>query len=269
MSKVVKSADLTAWITANEYDEAVVVPPEPPVPEGDPIPLGVPAENYRLVFNENFNTLDSAIWNTNWLGAPGTITKPINSAELAAFDPAQVSIDNDQLKFTAIDKPVTATDGKRYQYRSGIVESATRKEFTFGIFESRIFMDGPPNAVPYNWGAFWLNGHHNEWPDRIESDVMENMSGGPMPHFHSVTQQNKGFGASPLVNKSGWHTYAEKWTTKKREYWYDGALCGSVTYTDKDYPQYIVLNLGISTEQGGPLRVRSFLLVVFCRVWQV
>jgi len=42
---------------------------------------------WKLTFDDEFNTLETNHWGTNWFGAPGAITKPINTYEQAAYDP--------------------------------------------------------------------------------------------------------------------------------------------------------------------------------------
>ena len=57
--------------------------------------MSIPVDSsWTLTFAEEFNgtSLNSDVWGSNWLGVPGTVTKPVNTLELAAYDPAQVSV---------------------------------------------------------------------------------------------------------------------------------------------------------------------------------
>ena len=91
--------------------------------------MTIPVDSsWTLTFDEEFNgtSLDTDVWGTNWLGTDGAITKPINSAELAAYDPAQVSVSDGSLHLTAVASPVTV-NGTEYDYRSGIVQIRERR----------------------------------------------------------------------------------------------------------------------------------------------
>ncbi len=267
MTKVVDATALTAWVQANQRDEYVPPPPPPQV-----MPLGVPG-NWALVFSDEFDgtSLDQTKWNHNWLGNPNQITKPINSAELAAYDPAQVSVANGSLQLTAIRSTVVASNGQTYQYRSGLVESSKTFNFVYGAFETRVWMPGGTTAIPYNWGATWLNGDHNSWPDHGENDVMENLSGGPTVHYHFGSPDIDGKVNPPSIAPGGWsnswHTYACVWNASGADYYYDGNLIGHLAIADPN-PKYIVLNYGISTQRGGPLLVPNTMKVDYARVWK-
>jgi hypothetical protein len=57
--------------------------------------MSIPVNStWKLTFDDEFNgtSLNASKWSTNWFGAPGAITKPVNSAEIAAYDPADVSV---------------------------------------------------------------------------------------------------------------------------------------------------------------------------------
>ena len=87
-------------------------------------PTVIPAG--QLVFSDEFDgtTLDLSKWQPNWLGASNaSVTKPINSAELSCYDPAQVSESGGYLSLTAAARPCTAANGVTYKYASGLVES--------------------------------------------------------------------------------------------------------------------------------------------------
>lgn len=229
-------------------------------------PVGVTG-SWDLKFQDEFNgtSLDKTKWNDNWLGRPGAITKPVNSAELGAYDPAQVRVADGYLQLTAINSPVTAADGKTYQYRSGLIESSDQVEFTEGFFEARIYMPDDGGNELYNWGAFWLNGHHSSWPDHGENDIMENLSGGPAWHYHSPSGSS---GKTPVMEPKGWHTYAAQWEKGNIKYFYDGKFVGEVKSGVLSEPHYMVLNYALSEKHGGPLATNKTMLVDYVRVWQ-
>lgn len=279
MAKVIETAtvlamldDLKAKIAAGSHDEVTAAPPTspPPVAPIDPMPIGANG-TFSLVWRDEFDApLDSAIWNKNWLGSPGTITKPINSAELAAYDPAQVSVADSCLVLTAAKSSVVASDKKTYAYRSGCVETAKSsakagREVLPGHFiEFKVWSDGS-GQVLNNWPAAWLNGYHSTWPDHGENDVYENLSGGPAWHYHAPNINN---GGTISGDWSGWHTFGCDWQAGRIDYYYDGKLVGSQTSGVLAYPAYIVLNLGLSSKHGGPLVVPAVMKVDYVRVWK-
>ena len=267
--------EMKAKVVAGSRDEAVAATtttaPAPTAPSTTPMPVGVTG-NFTLLWREEFDApLDPKVWNTNWLGVSGKVTKPIHSAELAAYDPAQVSVANSCLVLSAIKSSVVAADGKTYAYRSGCVETYSGsqkagKEFGPGTFiEFRVQMDGA-GKVLNNWPATWLNGHHGTWPDRGENDVMENLSNGPAWHYHAPGVNNGADGSG--TDYSGWHTYACDWQAGRIDYYYDGKLVGSQTSGVLSHPNYIVLNYGISQQHGGPLLVPGKMLVDYVRAWR-
>ena len=81
---------------------------------------------------------------TGSAGTDTAITKPVNSAELSCYDPAQVSVGGGNLRLRAVARPCRANNGITYAYASGLVESAHDFTFTFGRLEARIWV--PPGS---------------------------------------------------------------------------------------------------------------------------
>jgi len=273
MPKAVYLDDLNAWATANAFDvEDDGTAPIPPEPSGDPKPVGITG-NFNLVFRDEFDgtKLNDAYWTANWLGAPGTITKPINSKEIAAYDPKNVKVANGSLELYAERRAVTDAQGKRYDYASGCITSGEKKEFKFGIFEARLLLPVNSSGIPLNWPAWWQNGHHDEWPDAGETDTMERLSEGVCAHYHANTGKD---GAdinkkSPpwTANFSQWHVYSVEWARNLLVVRYDGAEQMRMTSGVLEDEQYLVLNHALSNEIGGPLVVPSTFKVDYVRVW--
>ena len=192
--------------------------------------------SWKLTFDDEFNSLNTGTWGTNWLGNPGTITKPINSAEQAAYDPAQVSVSGGYLRLGTAYKDVTVA-GTHYDMVAGIVQSDNRFEQTYGYFEARIYLPGS-NGQIQNWPAFWLNGEN--WPTDGELDIMEGLSGKAGWHFHSPSG---GPGETEAGNYTGWHTYGALWEPGKVTYYYDGVEVGEISTGITSSPMYLILTM--------------------------
>lgn len=205
--------------------------------------MSIPVDSsWTLTFDEEFNgtAIDTQVWGTNWLGAAGAITKPINSQELAAYDPKQVSVSGGLLHLNAIASPVTV-NGVNYNYRSGIVQSHGSFSQVYGWFEARINLEGSNGQIA-DWPAFWTDGEN--WPYDGEMDIMEGLGGNAAYHFHSPSG---GPGGSAPGDYTGWHTYAALWEPGKVSFYYDNVLVGTIDSGITSSPQYLILNLGIGT----------------------
>jgi Glycosyl hydrolases family 16 len=216
------------------------------------------------LFSDDFNgsTLDLSKWRPNWLaGSDGAITKPVNSAELSCYDPAQVSVSGGYLHLRAADRACTANDGVTYRYASGLVETAHDFTFTYGRVEARIWLPG--SGAIANWPAFWANGT-GTWPVTGELDVMEGLDGHACWHFHS-TAGGPG-GCAPWSNPAGWHTFAAEWSPGSVTYLYDGVQVGRIASGITGSPMYLIFNLGISTSIAPPVQLPSEMLVDWVRV---
>ena len=204
------------------------------------------------------------------MGAPGTITKPVNSAETCAYDPAQVTIVDGLLTLTAEDGPVVATNGQTYAYKSGLVHTAGKVEFVPDekgiILEAFVNLPAVGTKIA-NWPAVWLNGHHKKWPDHGELDIMEGLSGDAAWHYHSPSDN---IGQHVPGDFTGWHTFACEWYPDHINFWYDGVQVGTVTGGVLVDPMYIILNHGMSAEghYGGPVSVPAVMEVDYVSVWK-
>lgn len=221
-------------------------------------------ETYTLVFDEEFNDgeLLATRWTANWLGCATCITPPVQPKnELAAYDPDQAAVANGKLRLSIAAKPVTV-NGKRYDYRSGMVQSNDQARFTYGYFEARIYMpiSGETNRIA-NWPSFWLNGQN--WPYDGENDIAESLDGRACYHFHSPDGAP---GGCATGNHTGWHVYGALWEPGSVTYYYDGRRVGRITKGITDSPMYLILNYGMSTI-GGAIRENATMLVDYVHVY--
>jgi hypothetical protein len=234
------------------------VPPTTP-PTAPPTPPGA-VELFRDDFNGT--RIDLAKWRPNWLAGNDTdITKPVNSAELSCYDPAQVSVGGGYLRLRAVARQCRDNKGVTYPYASGLVESAHDFTFTYGRIEARMWLPG--TGAIQNWPAFWANGT-GQWPTTGELDVMEGLEGRACWHFHS-TAGGPG-GCASLANPAGWHTFAAEWRPGVVTYFYDGVQVGRIGSNITASPMYLIFNLGLSTKISPPVQLPSEMLVDWVRV---
>ena len=134
--------------------------------------------SWHLQFDDEFaaGTLDLSKWQPNWYGSsPSAITQPVNSSESACYDPAHVSEGNGELDLSVAANPCLAANGVTYPYRSGLIESNGKFNFTYGVAEARIWTPAGTGM----WPAFWSDGQ--TWPNDGEID-----HAGSLRHGHHL-----------------------------------------------------------------------------------
>lgn len=240
------------------------------------MPLGLPGR-WRLVFRDEFRgtRLDLDRWRPNWLaGSDREVTKPVNSAELAAYDPRQVRVARGSLRLRAVRRDIRDNRGRRYRYASGLVESFHDYRFRYGYAEARMFLAantdpslGDVGSCGPNWPAFWLNGEDH--PEDGEIDVMECLSDDDVAwHYYWAGGVEGGYpddwrGSMP--GGGGWHTFGVNWRPGRLTFYYDGRKVGTHTRGVTGAPHFLILNHGIS---GPDILVPSTLRVDYVRVWK-
>ncbi|WP_210503455.1 glycoside hydrolase family 16 protein [Nocardioides xinjiangensis] len=239
-------------------------------------PFGVRG-GWRLVFRDEFRgtRLDLDKWRPNWLaGSDRVITKPVNSAELAAYDPRQVRVAKGSLRLRAVRRDTTDNRGRSYRYASGLVESFHDYQFSYGYAEARIFLKantdpslGDVGSCGPNWPAFWLNG--KDHPEDGEIDVMECLSEDDVAwHYHWGEGSNGGYPdrwSGRMPGGGGWHTFGVNWERDRLTFYYDGRKVGTQRAGVTGSPHYLILNNGLS---GTAIKTPSTLKVDYVRVWK-
>ncbi|GAA4993672.1 hypothetical protein GCM10025734_22920 [Kitasatospora paranensis] len=216
------------------------------------------------MFADEFNgsSVDSSKWTANWLGCATCTTPPVNSGyESAAYAPSQATVSGGSLHLTAVQQ-ATTVNGKTYPYRSGMVQSNGKAQFSYGAFEARIYLPATGSKIS-NWPAFWTDGQ--SWPADGEMDVMEGLGGQACYHFHSPAG---GPGSCASGDFTGWHTYGAEWAPGSVTYYYDGVQVGRITTGITTAPQYLILNNGVDSTTPAVTSAPADMQVDYVRVWQ-
>lgn len=233
------------------------------------VPSGVPT-TLRLAFDDEFDgsSLDLTKWQPNWLAGGNTaITKPPNSDDLNCMDPRQVSETGGALMLTAAQRSCTANNGVTYGYASGLVNTYSSFQFTYGYIEARMYLPAT-NGLPANFPAFWADGT-GTWPSTGELDVMEVLrSCGPGVGYHFHSTAGAPGSCVSLSNASGWHTFGAYWQPGSVTYYYDGKAVGSITSGITSAPMYLILNNSVDPTFGGATATPAAVQVDYVRVWR-
>ncbi len=150
----------------------------------------------NLLYEENFNTLDPAVWNTIEGDGCAIGLCGWGNAELEYYRAANLSIENPSFepatKALAIQAKREAFGGKGFT--SGKIDSANKLQVKYGLVEFR--MSTPQVGVGL-WPAGWMLGTSLAgWPSKGELDIME------MGH-KAATIAGAGYGGTSVNNFVG------------------------------------------------------------------
>lgn len=241
---------------------ATPAPPAPPDLSG----------NWKLSFDDEFNSLNSDLWQQTIWG----ITNP--PGEGGALNSSAVNVSKGKLRLTASNTPL---DGK--SWTTGLVDtgpaagSATPGySFQYGYAEACIKVVSGQAL----WPAFWMlpvpdsNGVYHDNAGG-EVDIMEEL--GQQPNIDEVhylqNGQNLGTGIDAKTDLSkGYHTYAVNWQPGEIDYYLDGKKIWSVDQSP-DVPEYLILDLWVGNNDwtGSPNQSTpspATMSVDYVRVWQ-
>lgn len=201
----------------------------------------------------------------------------------AVARPENARVENGKLIITAHKERLTsAADYGGQNYSSARLITNGKASWTYGFFEIRAKL---PCGVG-TWPAIWMLGTANRWPDSGEIDIMEQAGRHPdviegTVHTRSTaTTTGSGDGGQTSVPTActAFHNYQMTWTPEKIVIAVDNQPFH--TYVNKrnspdawpfDAPQYLLLNLAIGGDMGGPVDDSIFprsMEVEYVRVYQ-
>ncbi|MDQ1742224.1 MAG: hypothetical protein QOE23_563 [Pseudonocardiales bacterium] len=169
--------------------------PTPAPTSSAPAPAG-----YKLVFNDDFNTIDRTKWNVrnnSWAN---------NEESIVTSRSSNVFVSNGALTLRAIQESYTVGSTTK-QYTSGYLDTIGRESWQYGRIEMRAKLP----AAQGMWPAFWLRDNTNKG----ELDIMEAVGGlntKTVQTIHQSTDGGMGKAGHEDILPSGdftsWHTYA-------------------------------------------------------------
>lgn len=236
------------------------------------VPYLQASSGWNIVFQDEFSgsLVDLAKWRPNWLaGSDGATTKPPNSAELAYINPSQATVSGGKLILKAEACSPVTINSVTYDFVSGLIESHSKFDATYGFFEARMQM--PADVLNRVWPAFWLDGSGLNWPYTGEIDIVEayGTDASCSYHYHydsgGGVDGNHGGNSTVTGSTAGWHTYGAKWSPGNIKWYYDGVEVHSFSTGIVTTNMFIILNLGV---KNAAIAVPKELWVDYVRAWQ-
>jgi beta-glucanase (GH16 family) len=174
----------------------------------------------------------------------------------------------------------TAPDWGGQAYTSARLITRGKAEWTYGFFEVRARMPCGKGS----WPAIWLLGSGGRWPDDGELDIMEHVGSQPQRVTSAVHvaaghagQATSGAARLPTAC-SAFHNYQMHWTADGVTFGVDGHSHLRYQKMDLgkrawpfDAPMFLILNVAIGGDLGGPVDDGAFPLameVEYVRVYQ-
>jgi beta-glucanase (GH16 family) len=227
-------------------------------------PVTLRAAAPTLLFDDEFDgsTLNGNKWvPTYWWGDNGCTIDTNNELEWYLPDDALVTAG--LLRLRAEKRTVKASNGKTYNYTSGVVTTGRSSsslgtppkfEFQYGYTEIRAKMPKGKGL----WPAFWLLSCDQNWPPEI--DVMEIIA--DQPNVDNMTLHYLTGGGSEASSggewagpdfSAGWHTFGLDWQPNAVIWYVDGVE--RRRDTDPTHipaeSMYLLLNLAVGGDWPG------------------
>ncbi len=174
----------------------------------------------------------------------------------------------------------TAADWGRQRYTSARMITRGKAQWTYGFFEVRAKMPCGKGT----WPAIWTLGAGGRWPDDGELDIMEHVGSDPQRVSSAVHvamgHAGQAFSGSLELPDActQFHRYQMHWTPDGVTFGVNGRSFLRYPKTDVgprgwpfDAPQFLILNVAIGGDLGGPVDDSIFpvtMEVDYVRVYQ-
>jgi beta-glucanase (GH16 family) len=232
---------------------------------------------YKLVWEENFNSKKLNLKNWNFElgdGCPEICGWGNNENQIYTKTNHKLTKGNFIIKAKKIASVYSSTK----------ITTKGKKEFLYGRIEARAKLPVGKGI----WPAFWMLGSNIaevKWPKCGEIDILEYVGKQPNNVFTSLhTQESHGNTVNTKTStfpeiEDGFHVYSIDWTKDKIEFFVDNQLVYIYNPEIKnennwpfDKPFYIIINLAIGGNFGGPVIDNSIFpqefIVDYIKVYQ-
>lgn len=221
-----------------------------------PVPVGVPG-SWHLVFDDEFNTLNSTVWTPYWFNDcdPKSLKNNVMTCS------SNVKIANGEAVLQLSD---VASGALLSTNPSDGVAGHKGLEFTTGYVEARIYFPGSCDGGIQNWAAWWTAGQ--QFPSTGEIDIAEPLQGDMWSVYHATPGKKKSR-IIPGCWAGGYHTYGLQRRAGSNDVYYDGEMVHSYVTSDGNSPHYLLLNVGV---WGGPRIIGEpgSMRVDYVRMWR-
>lgn len=262
---------------------APTAPPAPVTPPvAVPTPAAVPA-HYVLAWADEFDTPGQPDAR-KWVADTGRNQAGWYNNELQYYASGRLEnaeVRDGRLVITARRESLSgAPDWGGQRYTSARLITRGLAEWTYGFFEVRARMPCGRGT----WPAIWTLGSGGRWPQDGELDILEHTGRNPEYVFSTVHTAagsgGSGRGAGRMLTTacSDFHDYQMHWTPERIVFSVDGVE--HFRYLNSgpggaawpfDAPQFLILNIAIGGDLGGPVDDAIFpvqMQVEHVRVWQ-
>lgn len=269
--------------TTTSTPNNVTIPPTIIAPA---LPQGGKPLNWKLVWSDEFDKdglPDSSKWNFDTsANKTGWYNNELQYYSKNRLENARVS--NGKLSIIALKERLSnEADYGGQQYTSARLLTNGKASWTYGFFEIRAKL---PCGVG-TWPAIWMLGTKGNWPDDGEIDIMEHVGKTPgqilgsaytkFYNWANKTGNTKSFSVPDACD--AFHNYQLYWDDAQLAIGVDDRYFFQFTNPKTneyskwpfDQPQYLILNLAIGGDLGGPVEPNIFpsqLDIEYVRVYQ-
>ena len=245
------------------------------------LPAGsLQAGDWKLVWSDEFDTPghpDPAKWSYE----EGMLRN--HEAQYYTRDRTEnARVEGGMLVITGRKESFPAGNGKpAASYTSASLTTAGKASWTYGRIEVRAKLPQGKGM----WPAIWTLGtdiHTVGWPQCGEIDIMEFVGKAPeliygTLHYSQGGQHASNQGRVPIADPGAdFHTYAVEWLPERIDFFFDGnkyhtSLLEGEQVEAFHKPQYLILNLALGGEWGGPIDdavLPQQFLIDYVRVYQ-